>query len=193
MKTIICAILALTGITGIANAQHASFGVKAGLNVYNVHNSNGTYYNPVAGVHAGGLAHIHLTDHWAVQPEVVLSTQGARFRNAGNETRYNLTYVNIPVLAQYMFNNGFRVQAGPQVGFLVHAVSRNNELKQHIAENYNKVDFGLAAGASYQIPNSGFGLDARFNVGLSDIDKNSSMNSSNRGFQAGVFYLFKNQ
>ena len=192
MKTIICAILCLT-ITGIAKAQHASFGLKGGLNISNIHNSNGTYYNPAAGVHAGGLVHIHLTKHWAVQPELVFSTQGAKFRNAGTETNYNLSYVNVPVLAQYMFANGFRVQAGPQVGFLVHAASRNNELKQHTMDDYNKVDLALSAGASYQIPNSGFGLDARFNLGVTDISKNNAVNSTNRGFQAGVFYLFRNQ
>jgi Outer membrane protein beta-barrel domain len=193
MKTIICAILFTIGITGIATAQHASFGVKGGLNIYNMHNSNGTYYNPLAGVHVGGLSHIHITDHWAVQPELVFSTQGAKFRNAGTETRYNLSYVNVPVLAQYMFNNGFRVQAGPQIGFLVHASSRNNELKQHMMDDYNKVDLAFTGGASYQIPNSGFGLDARFNIGVTDISKNSAVNTTNRGFQAGVFYLFKNQ
>ncbi len=192
MKTIICAVIGLVCLAGTAKAQHASFGVKGGLNVYNIHHSNGTYYNPGPGVHAGVLSHIHLTDHFAVQPEIVFSTQGAKFRNPGTETRYNLSYVNVPVLAQYMFANGLRVQAGPQVGFLVHAVSRANNLKQPIRDDYNKVDFALSAGGSYLIPNSGLGFDARFNVGLSDISKNSPVNSTNRGFQAGIFYLFKN-
>lgn len=193
MKTIICAVLSLVCLAGTAKAQHANFGIKGGLNVYNIHHSNGTYYNPAAGVHAGVLSHIHLNKHWAVQPEVVFSTQGAQYRNAGNDINYNLSYINVPVLAQYMFANGIRVQAGPQVGFLVNAVSKSNNLKQRITDDFNKVDFAMSAGASYLIPNSGLGFDARFNVGLSDISKNSAVNSTNRGFQAGIFYLFKNQ
>ncbi len=193
MKTIICSILYIICLTGVVTAQHASFGVKAGLNLYNLHSNNGTYYNPAAGVHAGLLSHIHFNDHWALQPEVVFSTQGAKYRNAGNETKHNLAYINVPVLVQYMFKNGLRVQAGPQVGFLVHASSRTNDLKKHTADDYNKVEFALSAGGSYQVPNTGFGFDARFNFGLSDIDRNTPVSSGNRGFQAGVFYLFKSK
>ncbi len=193
MKTIICALVGIVCLTGSAKAQHASFGIKGGLNINNVHHSNGTYYNPAVGVHAGVLSHIHINKHWAVQPEVVFSTQGAKYRNAGNEINYNLGYINIPVLAQYMFANGIRIQAGPQVGFLVTAVSKSDNIKQQIRDDYNKVDFAMSAGGSYLIPNSGLGFDARFNVGLSDISKNSPVNSTNRGFQAGIFYLFKNR
>lgn len=193
MKTIICAIVGLVCLAGSTKAQHATFGIKGGLNINNIHHSTGTYYNPAVGVHAGVLSHIHINKHWAVQPEVVFSTQGAQYRNAGNEINYNLGYINVPVLAQYMFANGIRVQAGPQVGFLVTAVSKSNTIKQQIRDDYNKVDFSMVAGASYLIPNTGFGFDARFNVGLSDISKNSPVNSTNRGIQAGVFYLFNNR
>lgn len=190
MKFLLSAAMAVIIMTGAANAQKVSFGIKGGVNIYDIHNSNGIDYNPVVGLHAGVLSHIHLTKHFALQPEVVFSTNGANYRYTGNETRYNLGYINVPVLVQYMFNSGLRVQAGPQVGFLVHAVSKDNNFKENIREDLNAVDFGLATGASYQIPNTGFGFDARLNLGLTDINKNGTVRSTNRGLQLGVFYIF---
>jgi len=190
MKILLGAVLAVIIMTGTANAQKVSFGIKGGLNIYNADNRNGYDYTPVVGLHAGVLSHIHLTKHFALQPEIVFSTHGAHTRNNVYEIRDRFAYINVPVLVQYMFNNGLRVQAGPQLGFLVHAVSKYGNVKENIREDLNAVDFGFATGASYQIPNTGFGFDARVNLGLSDINRNGTVRSTNRGLQLGVFYIF---
>jgi len=103
---------------------------------------------------------------------------------------YILDYINVPFLLQYMFDNGFRLQAGPQVGFLVSAKSKNNNDIINIKDNYKPIDFGVSIGASYVVPSTGFGIDARYNLGLSNINKESSVNSTNRGLQLGIFYIF---
>lgn len=193
MKFLLSVLIATVFIAGSVNAQTVSFGVKGGLNVYNIHNASGPVYNPVVGLHAGVLSHIHLTKHFALQPEVVYSTSGGNYKYSNNDTRYNLGYINIPVLVQYMFDNGIRVQAGPQLGILVHAVSKDNTVKENIINDLNAVDFGFATGASYQVPKTGFGFDARYNLGLSDINKNGNIRSTNRGLQLGVFYLFNHK
>jgi hypothetical protein len=166
------------------------FGIKGGLNVSDIHHNNGTQYDPVVGLHAGMLAHIHLTKKFALQPEVFYSTQGANYKNGPFDTRYNLGYIQVPVLVQYMILNGLRLQAGPQLGFLVNAKSKTGDIKQDFKNDLNTVDFGMAAGASYLVPNTGFGFDARVNLGLTDINKDGNIKSTNRGFQLGVFYLF---
>jgi hypothetical protein len=191
MKFLLSVALAVFFMTGIVNAQEVSFGIKGGLNVYNIHNNDRSLdFKPIAGFHIGALSHIHLTQKFALQPEVVFSTIGSDYRYGPEETRYNLSYINVPVLLQYMFKNGLRVQAGPQVSFLVHARSHTGDIKSDIREDFRTADFGLATGASYQLPNTGFGFDARFNLGLSDINRNGTVRSTNRGLQVGVFYLF---
>jgi hypothetical protein len=40
---------------------------------------------------------------------------------------------------------------------------------------------------------SGFGVDARYNLGLSNINESDAVKSTNRGVQVGVFYLFKHK
>jgi hypothetical protein len=184
-------------ITGVASAQHSSspaghvnLGLKLGGNLYNVHNEDGTEYDMREAYNFGLLGHIHFNPQFALQPEIVYSAQGAKY-DSGNETvNYNLDYINVPVLLQYMFDNGFRFQAGPQIGFLVGAKSKNGDVTTDFKDDMEAIDFSLSMGVSYVFPPTGFGLDLRYNVGLNNINKNSSVVSTNRGFQFGVFYLF---
>src|SRR4051812_41735878 len=88
-------------------AQNASLGLKGGLNVSTLNNSNGSEMGSKVGLNAGLLAHIHLTPSLAIQPEVVYSSQGAKYTVSNGEHKLNLNYINIPLQLQYMFNNGF--------------------------------------------------------------------------------------
>ena len=165
------------------------FSIKGGINLYNIHNSNGAEYDMKPGVHLGLLGHIHLTKQVAFQPELVFSMQGAKNSN----TKINLNYVNIPLMIQYMFDNGFRLQAGPQIGLLASAKTKNGNVTTNIKDNLKTADFGLGFGVGYVHPPTGFGVDARYNLGLTTINENSSVKSTNRGLQLGVFYLFKHK
>ena len=162
---------------GNSLAGHVNLGIKGGINMYNVYNDDNTKYDQLTGYHFGFLGHIHLNSQWAIQPELVYSTQGAK----NGDTKYSLGYINVPVLLQYMFDNGFRIQAGPQLGFLVSADNK---------DYLNPIDFGVGIGVSYVVPSTGFGIDARYNLGLSNINKDDVVKSTNRGLQLGVFYIF---
>lgn len=178
-------------IAGSVTAQHVNIGIKGGLNVYNVRESNNTDISSRAGYHLGLMGHLHLTDQFGMQPEVVFSTQGAKYNMSGANSTLKLNYVNVPVMFQYMFNNGFRLQAGPQLGFLLNANSvANNNNSTDFKTNYKTIDFGVGLGVGYVNPATGFGVDARYNHGLSDISENSAVKATNRGFQFGIFYLF---
>jgi hypothetical protein len=184
-------------MTGIASAQHGNspaghvnLGIKGGVNVYNIHNDDNTKYDPRIGYHFGLLGHIHFNKHFAFQPEIVFSAEGAKSKENNGSPKLNLDYINVPVLFQYMFDNGFRLQAGPQAGFLVSAQAKNSSNSTDIKNDLKPIDFGASIGISYVFPPTGFGVDARYNLGLSNINKNSSANSTNRGFQFGLFYIF---
>src|SRR5688572_29489175 len=118
MKKVFCflstALLSLLAVS----AQETHFGLKAGLNVASASVSPGSDYKSKAGLHVGGLAHIHLSKNFALQPEVVYSMQGGK---RDDDIKLKLNYLNIPLLVQYMTDNGFRLQTGPQLGILVTA------------------------------------------------------------------------
>ena len=188
MKNFLLSIVAILMLTaGSVTAQNINIGVKGGLNAFNIHTDNASNNDTKIGLHAGLLGHIHLKNQLALQPEIYYSMQGAKNGN----TDINLGYINVPVLFQYMYNNGFRLQGGPQLGFLINAKADNNGSTNDIKDVFNSIDVGLSAGASYVNPGTSFGVDARYNLGLTDISESSSTKSTNRGFQVGVFYLFK--
>lgn len=171
-----------------AGAQQANFGLKAGYNSSSVQISDGADYDSKSGFHAGGFVHIHISEHFAVQPELVFSMQGGKIND---DNKLNLNYINVPVLAQYMVNDGFRLQTGPQVGFLVSAEREIGDLEIDVDDTYNSVDFSWAFGAGY-IFKSGLGIDARYNLGLNNISDDSDFEAKNRVFQVGLFYQFRN-
>ena len=184
-------VLAALLFAGTVSAQHVNIGVKGGLNLYNINADNGSTYDTKPGLNLGLLGHIHLAKQLGLQPEIVYSSQGAKFGT--NNSKLNLDYINVPVLFQYMFDNGFRLEAGPQVGFLVSAKSKLNGTSTDVKANFKSVDFGLGAGIGYIHPPSGFGVDARYNLGLSNINEMGTVKSHNRGVQLGVFYLFNHK
>lgn len=194
MKIYLITILTMLVIAvGTASAQNnINIGTKIGLNSYNFSNDSGPEYDSKIGMHAGILGHIHLdgtSGQFALQPELVYSMQGAKL----GDTRFNLDYLNVPILLQYMFDNGFRVQAGPQLGLLVRAKAENSNSSVDIKDDFKSLDMGLSFGVSYVHVPTSFGIDARYNLGLSDITENSIVQSNSRGLQIGVFYLFNHK
>jgi hypothetical protein len=199
MKFYVSMAVVAISLFGSVEAQQTSkekfinIGIKGGLNIYNIINDNNVSYNSKAGVHAGLIGHIHFTRQIALQPELVYSVQGAQYDIAGVNTKINLAYINVPLMVQYMFDNGFRLQAGPQIGFLANAKSKTNNSSTDIKDSFKKVDAALGAGIGYVEPSSGLGIDARYNIGLTDISENTAFKSTNRGFQIGLFYLFQHK
>src|SRR5689334_15972738 len=116
MKHFLFAAIAVLLLTCTVQAQSIYPGFKGGLNIYNVMGDQPTMYVPKFSYHLGMFTHIHLQEKLALQPELVYSAQGARYEGSGNDLR--LKYFNVPVLAQYMFGNGLRLEAGPQLGLL---------------------------------------------------------------------------
>jgi hypothetical protein len=167
------------------SGQQTHFGLKAGLNLSSVAVENGIDYKTRTGIHFGGLAHIHISTHFALQPELVFSMQGGET----NTSKYKLNYINVPVLAQYMTNDGFRLQTGPQIGFLTSAKIKTGNVEVTLTDSRSSVDLSWAFGASYLFP-QGIGIDARYNLGLTNIVDSDDYSEKNRVFQVGLFYQF---
>lgn len=182
---LIAAIAAAT--TGL-NAQTVSFGIKGGVNVTTVLADNNADRDSKVSFHAGVLSHIHIDEQFALQPELFYSGQGFKSKSISN-LKANLNYINLPVLLQYMAGKGFRLETGPQVGGLIGAKLKGDNIDKDIKDNYKKVDFSWVFGAGY-LCKSGLGVDARYNLGLSNIDDTGNDKVKNRGFAVGLFYQF---
>src|SRR5690349_13427001 len=173
-------------IAFIAGAQRraAQLGLKAGVNIANF---NDDIYTRDAriGFHGGLLIHVPVKPKLAIQPEFVYSQQGAEFNNG----KQKLDYLNIPFLFQFLVSNGFRLQTGPQIGVLVNSEFKsNNGVEVDNEGGFKKTDGAWVFGFSY-LSSSGLGVDARYNLGISDISKGGS-DVMNRVWQIGMFYQF---
>lgn len=193
MKLLILTALSILFIGNEVIAQHTNIGIKGGLNAFTIKSDDNSNVNTKLGYHLGLIGHIHISDQFALQPELVYSVQGASYTVAGEDVNLNLNYLNVPLMFQYMFDNGFRLQAGPQLGFLMSAKAEVDNNDTDVKDSFEKMDVGLGLGASYVNPTSNFGVDLRYNAGLTNINENSNEEAFNRGFQLGIFYLFNHK
>ena len=168
MKKLILSLAVITIATMTANAQ-VGFGAKAGLNLATLSGSDASNIagkSMQAGANFGAIVQIPVSGMFSVNPELVFSMQGVKFDGGSDK----LNYLNIPVMAHIGFNGGFFVEGGPQVGFLMSAKEKDASGSTDIKEFLNSTDFSLGLGAGFQ-SQSGFGGNARVNIGLSSIDK----------------------
>jgi hypothetical protein len=175
-----------------ASGQHPHLGIKAGVNLHNLRYKDRDASDFRTGLHLGLQTHIHITRKFAIQPELFYSMQGGtqETQTFVEDARTKLDYINLPVLAQYMFGNGFRIQAGPQLGFLLSAKTQIGNFELDVKDEVKSIDISLPVGLSY-VTKSGFGVDGRWAFGLTDInDRGAGAKTYNNGAQIGVFYIF---
>ncbi len=188
MKKIYLLLAGFILLVGTAKAQSpAKFGLKGGVNVSTFNQTNAEWDSRI-GLHVGGMAHIHLAPEWALQPELLYSQEGAKF---SNETVVKLDYINIPLMVQYMFNNGFRIEAGPQLGFLMNEKYEDEDGEEYEDDDFKSTNVALGLGLNY-LSNSGLGVGGRYNLGLSDISEANGTKIKNNTFQISLFYMFDN-
>ena len=175
-KTIFVTVL-LVAISMNMQAQLVKFGVKAGVNYANQNGSditvNSTNYttSAITSYHAGLIAEIKLGDSFAIQPELLYSTQGATYKNAGEEFRNELGYLSIPVLAKINLNKFVSLELGPQASFLLS--ERNN----FDVKDANTFDFAVVGGLGLNITKSLF-IQGRYGLGLTDASKDAQVKNS---------------
>ena len=181
-KILTLAVLTVLGFTNV-NAQKIQFGVKGGLNFANISGDNTKDIGAVTSFNFGVLSEIPISDKFSFQPELVYSGQGYGF----NDNTIALGYLNVPLMGKYYVAKGFSVEAGPQIGYLFSAKNENIDLK----DSFKTVDLGLNFGLGYKL-NNGLNFGARYNMGLSNINKadNSSNKNTNGVLQLSVGYFF---
>jgi hypothetical protein len=177
---------------GFTQAQ-VNFGAKGGFNFANLTGSDASGASMRVSFHVGALAQISVTDMFSVQPEVYYSDQGAKVSQDGQSGTYKLGYINVPVLLKYTTSSGLFLQTGPQLGFLMSAKAESQGVSVDIKSQANSTDFSWVFGLGY-LTSSNLGIDARYNLGLSNIEKNDGSGDTgtlkNGVIQVGVFYLF---
>ena len=140
--------------------------------------------------HLGVVAEISISDKFSVQPELLYSAQGAK--QDGGDGELKLDYINIPVMAKFYVAEGFSLEAGPQVGFLMSAKSEEGGESVDVKDLFKGIDFGIDFGLGYKME-SGLNFGARYNLGLSnlwDVPSDFNVKNQNSVMQLYVGYFF---
>jgi hypothetical protein len=174
--------------TSTESDMATKFGIKGGLNLTNLHSNNFADNNLKAGFNAGIFSKIPVTPGFSIQPELLYSVKGNKsdynnFIEGSGEYRFNLGYVELPLLAVVNLAKNFSIHGGGYAAYLAYAdikdVNNNgniNGITELNENNFNRWDFGLAGGVAFDIEH--FTLGARYNYGLVDIGKSGNFSSS---------------
>ena len=200
MKKILIAAIALFIGSG-AFAQDVRVGIKAGANLSTV-TSAPVDTKMKLGFHIGGFLEFKFSDVLSLQPELLYSTQGAKyvfirwysdvqFGNVSDSR--TIDYINVPVLLKINITEGFSAEIGPQIGFLIGTrweKKRDGVLIESgsIMKICNTVDVTALAGLSYAFAEN-FIVSARYGLGLTKILSEEG-NSKNSVIQLSVGYKF---
>jgi len=161
------------------NAQDAKFGIKVGVNFSQLHVNTNDFgsgnSDSRTGFFIGGVATIEISEKFHFQPELLYSSEG------GDNVAFD--YINLPLMGKYYAADGFNLQFGPQLGYLL-SVDGETDL-----EGANRLMLGLNFGVGYDI-NENFFTMARYDLGLSSLVDDSTIDSSQKSFQIGVGYRF---
>jgi hypothetical protein len=183
----------LAGIPSFAQEQETSaesrrtakFGVKAGVNFSNLYISNVQNENLKMGENVGIFAKLPVARGISIQPELLYSNKGAKdtynnFLQGQGEYRYNLNYLELPLLLVFNLTRNFSLSGGGYAAYLLSANVKDennngtiNGVTNLNANNFNRVDYGLVGGASFDIGN--ITLGARYNYGLQTIGNTGSL------------------
>ena len=172
------------------HAQRINLGLKGGLNLASVSDSeNEDDVRSRLGYHAGLFFNIPVTPQIAIQPEAIYSNQGTKYDiGTGNDLQLSLNYINIPVMVQAMVGRGFYAQVGPQLGILTSVSDKvgDIELGAVSKDDFKTTDVSLGFGVGFKGA-SGLGIDARYNLGLTNINNSGrSANVKNNVLQIGL-------
>ena len=225
MKKIVLSITFVFCVQTIVNAQAAlivllvgdkvatekfHLSVDAGLNIASLpglKNQQATH-----GLYFGLGTFIKLNEKWALTPEFKpLSPRGANqvvpLRDYATSLssatyRFELNYIDVPLLVQYKLSEKLFASAGPQISFLTSAtqIASGNipagtavEIKEKMKSNFSATYFSFPIEAGYHLSDArkGKGMDVkiRYAVGLSNMIAATNYGSSN-GSTFQVFLSF---
>jgi hypothetical protein len=151
-------------------------GIKGGVNLSNFITDEPTDRHTLVGFHAGVFGQLFVNEGFAIQPEVNYSTKGneitSEFGIIDHETKFNLHYIDLPVLAVFKLGDAVEIHAGPYWAYLVGAnIDTDGDLgdgfRQLDRDNFDNWDYGLVGGIGFNFNNVQLG--ARYNYGLNNI------------------------
>lgn len=188
MKKLLVLVFVLSSVVIVQAQVQVAIGLKAGVNVSKL-NTDDVESSSITAFHGGAFSLFKFTVI-GIQPELLFSQQGTTIDDVNLGTGdLKMSYMTVPVMFKFYFPGGFNIQAGPQFGFLNSAEFNGRDYEGSFKSSDVTANVGLAWDAPF-----GLVLDARYNIGLSDVSEDDSQFGKVKGntFQFSLGYkIFK--
>ena len=123
----------------------------------------------------GVFVSVPLTDNFSLQPEVLYINKGNQGGIPGFTQRYNLHYINLPIMLQYHVLDRLTVELGPELGYLLSTgdnsgfvISNTPSFDDRLLASYQDLDVALNVGVGYMLSDR-WSVNVRYNLGIRDI------------------------
>jgi hypothetical protein len=201
----LCGVISVLSLSGLHAQSSPRVGFKGGLNLSNLYVNDVDDENARIGWHAGIYTQLLSTEAFAIQPEINYSTKGTGVTYArvgsnsvmfDHDQKFNLSYIDIPVLAVFKLGRAAEIHAGPYWSYLVRAEIKNNDgnpdnqFDTIDRKNFDNWDYGLVGGIGFNL-GKGAQLGARYNYGLNKIAQTAAAKAvlGNAKNQVAQLYL----
>ncbi|WP_375578781.1 porin family protein [Marivirga tractuosa] len=160
-------------------AQSDQTGIRASLNLSNLYVDEVNDENTKPGFAVGIYFRKGISEQVSIQPEINYSLKGSQinydnFFSGSGKYRYNLSYIEIPVLANIHVGENLYFSAGPYAATLIAAKVKDvdgdgsiNSVEEYDRDDFNTFDYGVAAGVGFDFTGGTAGV--RYNYGLNNV------------------------
>lgn len=158
-------------------------GVKVGLNLSNLYAADATSTDMITGLNLGVFARKPVSEIIDIQPELYISTKGASITYnsllVDGTAKFNLTYIEMPILCVIKISHFIHLEAGPYVSYLIDGKVKNManvnlfNFEQNINVNdFNRIDAGFIVGVGAEVHQITMGVS--YNYGLTKVGKENT-------------------
>jgi opacity protein-like surface antigen len=183
-KLILLAIVLLSSAGIMAQEREGTLTVqpRVGMNL-----SSMTDYNKMKFGYAFGMEmEYQITDIFSLSAALMYSDQGAKDDETGTDEILDIDFVNVPIMLNCYVVPGLAVKAGVQPAFRTKTTVKYDGMKMDVdwlLKQYgtdtemNKFMLSVPVGLSYEYNH--FVLDARYNIGVTDLFKGEGIMRNN--------------
>jgi hypothetical protein len=179
MKTktinILLGLLLASGLS--ANAQNLKFGILAGFDVANSHLMNkpkwydSRVYYPMISFNLNGYVGYKNSGFWGLSAEPGFIQKGGRQKGIDENIRFQINYLQLPILLDLYISDKFFISIGPEFSFLINSKAKSTHSSNTIEDIYDKwFELSGLVGVNYQLTDK-LDIGMRYNHGLTYTSK----------------------
>lgn len=186
------------------NRAKLSLGIKGGVNLSNVYDSEGEDFvaDSKVGFAVGGFLSLPLGRYFGIQPEVLFSQKGFKSTGTFLGSSYEMTrtsnFLDVPIYVTFKPIENISILFGPQFSYLMKQTDKfeggsitSTQEEEFSNDNIEKNIYGLAGGVDFNLDHLVFGIRAGWDVKRNNGDGTSDTPQyKNMWYQATLGYRF---